>query len=161
LRPEKFEGATRQRGPNFTTKKGYPTMRSIPRTTVPLNKNPHHNIDLYHGRKWGRWTLDAERLVLVLDGQPMTRGEGTTKYIGYFGIYEIDVERIRQSSNMLDSIFQVRTLAWLSAKDIRDFLQALDDIFHPQAHLCSFGADKKIPNPTAFLKDRIETERAA
>jgi hypothetical protein len=118
---------------------------------------------LFHGRKWGEWTLDAERLCLVFRGGPVTRGEGSgvtegvERYVAYLGRYEIDLEQIRQSSRVLDWIFQVAGKTWATARVTRDLLNAFDSIFHPQRNLCSGGANKVIANPSAFLKQRIAT----
>ncbi len=106
---------------------------------------------LFHGRKWGKWVFDAERLCLVFEGRPTVRGEGADQYVGYFGSYEIDVEQIKQSSQMLDWIFQV------GYHRLPGLLDAFYSIFHPQRNLCSCGCNKVIKDPTAFLKSRIAT----
>jgi hypothetical protein len=87
----------------------------------------------------------------------MTRGAGTDEYLGYFGSYECDLERIRQSSNLLDFIFQVRGKAWATSAVMRDLIEAIDDIIQPQASLCSGGGHKVIADPTKFLQHRIAT----
>lgn len=69
--------------------------------------------------------------------------------------YEIDIERIDRSSEMVDWIFQLNGKGWASTKDVADLIAALEDIFHPQANLCSGGGDNRIENPTAFLRQRI------
>jgi hypothetical protein len=122
---------------------------------------------LFHGRHWGDWTLDTERLCLVYDGKPVHRGEGSGvtngvgAYIAFLGKYEIDLERINQSSALLDWIFQVGRKTWATARVTKDLLNALDDVFHPQRNLCSGGlsgsASRVIANPSAFLKRRIAT----
>jgi hypothetical protein len=118
---------------------------------------------LYHGRSWGEWVLDAERLTLVFRGKPVARGdgsnvtEGVEEYVAYIGRYEIDIEEIRQSSGMLDWIFQVGGKTWATARVTKDLINAFDSIFHPQQNLCSGGGDKVIQNPKAFLKHRIAT----
>lgn len=108
---------------------------------------------LFHGRRWGSWTLDCERLALVFDASPIDRGE----YVGFFGHYELDLERIRQSSNLLDFIFQVRGKAWATSVVMRDLIEAIDDILAPQASLCSGGGHKVIADPAKFLQHRIAT----
>jgi hypothetical protein len=95
--------------------------------------------------------FDAERLVLVFEGRPTVRGEGANQYTGFFGTYEIDVELIRQSSQLLDWIFQV------GHHRLPGLLDAFYSIFNPQQNLCSGGANKIIPNPTKFLKNRIKS----
>jgi hypothetical protein len=118
---------------------------------------------LFHGRKWGEWVLDAERLTLAFRGKPVSRGdgsnvtEGVERYVAYLGHYEIDIEAIRRSSQLLDWVFQVGGKTWATARVTKDLINAFDSIFHPQQNLCSGGGDKIIQNPKAFLKRRIAT----
>ena len=141
------------------------TKRSVAAPTTLVNNNNRYNENnhsrsdaLIHGRKYGRWVFDGERLCLVLDGQPITRGAGEDAYLAFFGIYEIDLE-LRASSQLLDRIFQVRTLGWVDARCMSDFLRALDDILRPQQNLCSAGCDKQIKNPGEFLRAKIRGEQ--
>jgi hypothetical protein len=106
--------------------------------------------------------LDTERLCLVYDAEPVTRGVVGHEYVAFLGAYEVDVERIRCSSGMLDWIFQINGKSWADARVVKDLVNAFDDIFHPQANLCSGGCsggigNMTIKNPTAFLKKRIST----
>ena len=59
---------------------------------------------------------------------------------------------------MLDCIFQINGhqfhKQWPSNL-MQDLVDALDDIFYPQANLCSFGQDSRI-KPTEFLLSRIK-----
>jgi hypothetical protein len=112
---------------------------------------------LFHGRRWGGWVLDSERLALVYDAEPVMRGRGDEKYVAFYGRYEINVERICQSSQVLDWICQIRGKRWATSIAMRDLIEAFDDIFALQANFCSFGSNKIIGNPTAFLKCRIAT----
>jgi hypothetical protein len=95
--------------------------------------------------------FDAERLCLVFEGRPTVRGEGANQYTGFFGSYEIDLELIRQSSQLLDWIFQV------GHHRLPGLLDAFYSIFNPQRNLCGGGANKIIANPTKFLKERTAT----
>ena len=107
---------------------------------------------LHHGRRWG---------ALVYDGKPVHRGEGSGVthgvggYVAYLGRYEIDLEGIRQSSGLLDWIFQIGGKTWATARVTKDLLNALDSIFHPQANFCSGGGNKIISDPAEFLRNRI------
>ncbi|HXM95761.1 MAG TPA: hypothetical protein VOA64_16165 [Candidatus Dormibacteraeota bacterium] len=113
---------------------------------------------LFHGRRWGSWTFDLERLCLVHDAEPVTRREGyLDEYVAFLGDYEVDVELIRQSSQVLDWIFQIRGKGWATSRVMRDLIEAFDDILKPQANLCGNGFNKVIQNPKAFLKHRIAT----
>lgn len=86
---------------------------------------------------WRVWQLDPARLVLV----HTKTGD------------EVDLERIDRSAEMLDWIFQVSN--WANAQDVGDLVTALKEIFSPQANLCSFGTDRRIPDVTQFLRSRI------
>jgi hypothetical protein len=124
---------------------------------------------LFHGRHWGEWVLDIERLCLVYRGEPVSRGDGSnvTKgvppYTAYLSCwYEIDIERIHDSAAVLDWIYQVSEKFWATARVTKDLLNAFNAIFHPQASLCSGACGsgrggKVIADPTAFLKHRIAT----
>jgi len=71
--------------------------------------------------------------------------------------YEIDLEDINSSAAMLDWVFQIER--WATPQELADLLQALRDIFHPQATLCSGGADSRIGAPTRFLQERLAVNR--
>jgi hypothetical protein len=123
---------------------------------------------LLHGRKWGDWTLDIERLCLVHLAFPVDLGngsgrtEGVPPYTAFWGDYEIDLERACDSAAMLDWIYQIRGKGWASARVMKDLLEAFHDILHPQGNLCSGacgggGGGMVIKNPGAFLRRRIAT----
>jgi hypothetical protein len=140
--------------PRHDRKPGAMTLEQISNEYVPP--------PLFHGRTWGEWVLDTERLCLVFRGKPVTRGEGPNQYVGYFGIYEIDIERISDSPAMLDWIYQFGGKIWAAGSGLKDLINAFDDVFDPQASLCSGacgngGGGKVIKNPGAFLRKRIAT----
>jgi hypothetical protein len=123
---------------------------------------------LFHGRKWGAWSLDTERMCLVFEGKPVEHGDGSgltqgvPRYTAIIGHYEIDLERVRDSAAALDWIFQILGKNWATQRVMKDLLEAFDDIFHPQANLCSGacgsgGGGKVIKDPGAFLRHRIAT----
>ncbi|HEY2117717.1 MAG TPA: hypothetical protein VGH37_00915 [Candidatus Acidoferrum sp.] len=119
---------------------------------------------LFHGRKWGSWTLDAERLVLAFDGQPAKRGDGSgvtqgvPQYLVFLGRYEVDLEQITDCASLSDWIFQVQGKSWATAKVTKDFLNALHSILHPQKYFCSGALGGKISDDrSAFLRKRIAT----
>jgi hypothetical protein len=91
---------------------------------------------LFDGRRWGTWEFDATRLVLVYTPTG----------------YEIDLEDMSSSAEMLDWVFQVGR--WATPQEMADLVAAFNDIFDPQANLCSGGADCRV-NPTEFLRHRI------
>lgn len=58
--------------------------------------------------------------------------------------YDILLDEITNSGQMLDWIFQVHAKSWATKKDVWHLLQAFDHIFRPQETLCSFGELGKI-----------------
>jgi len=95
-----------------------------------------HRRKLKSGTKWGNWVLDTKRLTLDFK----KRNDE----------YEVDLEDIRDSATMLDWIFQIQGKAWATHKIMGDLLDAFNDVFSPQANLCSGGKDHKI-NPKNHL----------
>ena len=97
-----------------------------------------------HGDRWGRWEFDAKRLCLVFQG---------------IGGYEVDLEKMSTSAQMLDWIFQVSNKTWAERKDVGDLIQALEDLLQPQGTLCGGGTGGSLGkefNPTNFLKERLK-----
>jgi hypothetical protein len=68
--------------------------------------------------KWGEWEWRDSLTIL------------------YKNYYEIDLEQINSTAEMLDWFFQC------SEKDIAGLTQAFQDIFHPQKNCCSWGCEK-------------------
>tara|TARA_Y100000114_G_scaffold120772_1_gene115800 strand:+ start:375 stop:836 length:462 start_codon:yes stop_codon:yes gene_type:complete len=90
-------------------------------------------------KQWGYWIFRSSNLVLELQ----------TKRGGW--AYEIDLERINSTAEMLDWIFQLNhknrfgeSIYGNENQDlIGDLIQAFDDIFKPQANCCSRGKEKE------------------
>ncbi|MEA5566898.1 hypothetical protein [Anabaena sp. UHCC 0399] len=76
---------------------------------------------------WGDWVFNSENLTLNNEAQG----------------YEIDLEEIYSSAEILDWIYQVFGRNWGNSKTIYDLLCAFNEIVDPQANYCSFGEDKK------------------
>jgi hypothetical protein len=112
---------------------------------------------LFHGRAWGDWVLDAERLTLVFRGKSTEwGGDDIPKFTVYLShVYEIDLERFGTSAQALDWLFQIRTKSWASARVLMDLLNAIHSIVDPQANLCSGGGSKKIADIQTFLQERF------
>lgn len=91
---------------------------------------------------WGSWTLDAQNLLLVHPN------------------YEVSLTDMTSSSRMLDWIFQLTPKSWLTARDLKAFLEALDDIFMPQATLCGGGQDMRISDPAACVRQYVQANQA-
>jgi hypothetical protein len=90
------------------------------------------------GQKWGGWRLDATTMELVLDQEH----------------YRVDLERIDDSAQMLDWIFQLRMKGWSTNEIMGDLLTAFQDIFRPQSTLCGGGASHTI-DAKDFLQKKI------
>ncbi len=91
-----------------------------------------------NGQTWGNWKLSTRELVL--------------KYTGEGG-YEVDLEEMTSSANVLDWIAQVSQKAWASAEDVGNFVRAINDIFELQQRLCPAGADRRL-DASQFLRTR-------
>ena len=109
--------------------------------TLGQLRDLYPKVPMTHGRRWGDWQLDGERL--TLDYRP-----------GGIWRYELDLQRNHDSASILDFIFQVRQKGWATPTVLADLLNAVEDIFRPQQNLCSWGHNKQI-EPTPFLRERI------
>ena len=90
--------------------------------------------------QWGIWRLEKYNWTLVHTGE----GKG----------YEIDLEKMNTTGQMLDWIFQMSKKAWVTRQDIGDLVKALDDIFDPQRNLCSLATNSI--NASEFLRQQYE-----
>jgi hypothetical protein len=68
--------------------------------------------------------------------------------------YDVDLEQCNDSAGMLDWIFQVASKPWATPEKIGHLVQALNDLLRPQATICSFGKDRKVPTGAA-MRDAI------
>jgi hypothetical protein len=96
-----------------------------------------------HGDRWGKWEFDAESLVLKY------RESGRNEY-------EIDLQSMTSSAEMIDWIFQLSMKTWVSRQEIGDLVRALDDLLRPQSNLCSGGKDKHF-DPVKYMRDHLRT----
>src|SRR5689334_18567187 len=81
-----------------------------------------------HGDTWGNWRYHARLFVLTHVPED----------------YEIRLDECSTSAETLDWIFQVANKTWMTQEDKGNLIDALQDLLHPQATLCSFGASKKL-----------------
>ena len=81
-----------------------------------------------HGKQWGPWSYDAERLVLTHQNKD---------YPGSW--YEVDLERCDTSAETLDWIFQVAAKDWGVPKTLGYLIHAIADLLDPQDTLCSWA----------------------
>ena len=88
-------------------------------------------------KQWGNWVFRSTNLVLQL----------LVKHNSC--VYEIDLEKINSTAQMLDIIFQLNHKRrdpdgiYGNQSLIEDLIQAFDDIFRPQSNCCSWGTEKK------------------
>lgn len=101
---------------------------------------------LHHGQRWGDWQLDAHRLTLDFAPEDVWR-------------YELDLEPRHDAASILDFIYQFRGKVWATRQVMHDLLDAVHDIFEPQANLCSLGANKQVPR--GFVAARVEPPTVA
>jgi hypothetical protein len=107
---------------------------------------------LQHGQKWGDWTLDvrtAKSYTLVLDSPDRKDPDHHHHHH-----YEIPIDEITRSAQMLDWIFQLRMKTWVTNDIMGDLLSAFQDIFRPQGSLCGGGIDKTL-DAEAWLDSRV------
>ena len=76
-------------------------------------------------RYWGAWRLDDDHLCNGDD-------------------YCFDLSDVTSSAEMLDMIMQISGKPWADDACLAGLVRALDDIFDPQALLCSCGKHKRI-----------------
>jgi hypothetical protein len=62
---------------------------------------------------------------------------------------------------MLDWVFQIQGKGWATLEVMFDLLRAFNDLFRPQANLCSGGGNKVIKDVGAFLQSRLDSGGAA
>lgn len=98
---------------------------------------------LESGKKWGDWILIGQNLTLVYTGPPAK--------------YEIDLEIINSSSEMLDWIMQIAAKRWATPVIVGDLVKALNEIFLPQKSLCPGGVSREI-NARDLLLKRLKPE---
>lgn len=79
---------------------------------------------------WGKWTYDYDTECLCYN------------LCGKDDDYHFSLGNIKRSSQILDWIFQLNNKIWMSSQDMKDLIEALDFLLHPQAAYCSFGQDK-------------------
>ena len=66
--------------------------------------------------EWGRWKYNKENLTIYTE--PTDNGWE----------YEIDLERVRDYSDVIDWLAHLKEKNWISTKDLGDLFAALDDI---------------------------------
>ena len=80
--------------------------------------------------RWGNWFYFQKRFALTY--QPEARS------------YSVDLDKCRNSAEVLDWMLQVTHKTWMTPKGACDFVQAITDVLYPQGNICSGGTDKTI-----------------
>lgn len=93
---------------------------------------------------WGRWKLDRKHFCLEHAAN---------------ADYYVPLDDFTCSAEILDWIFQLKQKRWVTDQDIADFLEATQDIFHPQANFCSFGVDRT-SDPRKIADEFLSTKGA-
>jgi hypothetical protein len=97
--------------------------------------------------KWGNWKLDMSRLVLEYKNRKHER-------------YEVDLEECTNPEEILDWIMQLHNKECISNKDLRDFLQALDELSGGvQNHYCSDDVSCRFDLAKHLLETRSSQQK--
>lgn len=71
------------------------------------------------------------------------------------GIYAIPLGEIRNSSIMLDWIFQLNRKTWTTPLIMKKLLDALQYFLDPQANYCPWEEDLRVENPRELIERRL------
>ena len=69
--------------------------------------------------------------------------------------YEVDLERCKNSAQLLDWIFQVEGKSWINSKDLGDLCRCIDTIVDVQSQYCSMGVDHAV-DIKKYLKTKVD-----
>jgi hypothetical protein len=104
-----------------------------------------------HRLDWGPWRLDLDARELYTDPD---------SHVGY--AYPVDLDRCTTSAEVLDWVCQIADKGWgtpqQNAATVAGLVQALVDVLHPQANLCSWGRSKRL---TLVAVRRLVAEAAS
>ncbi|MBM2826472.1 MAG: hypothetical protein HW403_536 [Dehalococcoidia bacterium] len=89
------------------------------------------------GEAWGPWRYNRDNLTLEF-----WRGQKLRYYV--------DLERCRNSAEILDWVAQVSDKSWASDADVGQLVRALNGLLHLQNNICSSGVDHEI-DPKVIL----------
>ena len=94
------------------------------------------------GKSWGSWTFDLKTLTLAYKGEHR---------------YEVRLDEISDSAEMLDWLMQLQMKTWTTTEDIGQLVHAFYELFRPQQTLCGGGKDHTL-NAKQFFIDRYGSE---
>ena len=101
--------------------KPFPTIK-----TCELGKRVYEELDERLTSGWGKWTLDLETNVLV----HQERAD-----------YEVDLDRMATTTEVLDWIFHLTGKNWLTEEDLGHLVRAVAGILRVRFHRGELGQE--------------------
>ena len=103
----------------------------------PLTAWRTHGVLLMPKTRWGDWSYDKKRCVLMYRPKD----------------YNVDLKECRNSAEVLNWVLEVNDKNWMTPEGLWDFVQAITALLNPQLNICSAGVDKVV-DPCALVKSR-------
>ena len=91
---------------------------------------------------WGSWNLKSDLMVLEYESE----GES---------LFTVPIEHLCNSYGVLNIIFEVYQKRWCTAKVMKDFLRAIDDMLFPQVSICFNRENNKI-DPRELVSEYLK-----
>ena len=91
-------------------------------------------------RDWHGWSFDPDLFTLDLW---LVNGAHRR---------QVDLERLSDSAKVLDTVLQIAAKRWATPEMVVGLINAIKDLIHPQATLCSFGQSRHLE--TAEIRER-------
>jgi hypothetical protein len=113
------------------------------------------HASLYDGKRWGGWEFKQNYALRFYGTYPSESKDVKPRLF-----YEIDLEEIHSSAEMLDWIMQIIYAAWATTDCIADLCRAFYEIFDPQASLCGWGGNGRIDDVVKHV-EKIYADRQA
>lgn len=93
-------------------------------------------------KQWGEWGLKEDLMVLEYEND----GES---------LFTVPIEHLCNSYGVLNIIFEVYPKRWCSAKVMKDFLRAIDDVLFPSVSICFNSENNKI-DPKELVSEYLK-----
>ena len=91
---------------------------------------------------WGGWNLQSDLMVLEYKEEDDS-------------LFSVPIEHLCNSYGVLNIIYEVYRKRWCSAKVMKDFLRAIDDMLFPQVNICFNSENKKI-DPKGLVSEYLK-----